>query len=139
VASGSAVNLVVSSGTGGATQVGDVSLVKLIVPTQITARKGRTVETDIVAQAVTTVKEQDATVTLTASPAEGVKVRIEHASQTEEIKARDSRPKKFDFEPKITCTQKGTWPVVWTATVKAAQNSNPANDTMTGTTQVVCR
>jgi beta-lactam-binding protein with PASTA domain len=139
VASGSAVNLVVSSGTGGTTQMGDVSLVKLTVPKQITARKGRTVEMDIIAEAMTTAREQDATVTLKAVPAAGVTVRIDHARQTEEIKARNSRPRKFDFEPKLTCTQKGTWPVTWTATITAAQNSNPANDTMTGTTQVVCR
>jgi hypothetical protein len=119
--------------------MGDVSLVKLTVPKQITARKGRTVEMDIIAEAMTTAREQDATVTLKAVPAAGVTVRIDHARQTEEIKARNSRPRKFDFEPKLTCTQKGTWPVTWTATITAAQNSNPANDTMTGTTQVVCR
>ena len=139
VASGSAVNLVVSSGTGGTTQVADVSLVNLTAPTQITARKGRTVEMDIIAKAITTAKEQKARVTLTAASGPEVKVRIEDASSTEEIKARDSRPTKFEFEPRLTCTQKGTWPVTWTATINAAQNSNPANDTMTVTTQVVCR
>ena len=139
VASGSAVNLVVSSGAGDTTQVGDVSLVNLTAPTQITARKGRTVEMDIIAKAITTAKEQKARVTLTAASGPEVKVRIEDASSTEEIKARDSRPTKFEFEPRLTCTQKGTWPVTWTATINAAQNSNPANDTMTVTTQVVCR
>jgi hypothetical protein len=133
------VNLVVSSGTGGTTQTGDVSLVKLTVPTQITARNSRTVEADIIAAAVTTAREQKATVTLTAASAAGVRVRIDHTSQTEEIKARSTSPERFDFESKLTCTQKGTWPVTWTATIKAAQNSNAANDTMTGTTQVVCR
>jgi hypothetical protein len=119
--------------------VGDVSLTKLTVPKQITARKGQTVEMYIIAEAVTTVKELDATVTLTTAPAEGVKVRIEHASQTEEIKARSTHPKTFDFESKVTCTQKGTWPVTWTATIKAARDSNPANNTLTGTTQVICK
>jgi hypothetical protein len=112
----------------------DVALAKLVVPAKITVRGSRSLEID--AFATTTAKEVDATVTLTTSPGAGVTVKIDHASVHEEVKAREL--KKFGFGAKITCTKRGTWPVAWTAKISAAQNSNPANDALTGTTQVTC-
>ncbi len=132
VASGSAVNLVVSSGSG--TTDGDVSLVKMTAPTLSSIRDSRSVEVN--AFGATTVREVDATVILTASAGDGVTVRIDHPRETEELKARETE--KFEFDARITCLKRGTWPVTWTATISAAQNSNPANDTLTGTTQVTC-
>ena len=141
VASGSSVNLVVSSGTGGTTTPppsdGDVELTQLVAPPKIFIWNRSSKPLEIDAFATTTVEEMDATVNLTTSSSNGVRVRIEKARLTKEVKA--SEQKKFAFRPTITCTKKGTWPVTWTATIKAAQDSDPANNILTGTTQVICK
>jgi hypothetical protein len=127
-----------ASGTGTTTTPpppgGDVALTKLVVPAKVSARSSKSLEID--AFATTTVKEVKATVNLAASPGSGVTVKMEHASVTETLKSE--RAKKLGFQARITCTKKGTWPVNWTAKISAAQNSDPANDTLTGTTQVTC-
>ncbi|MCL5022361.1 MAG: choice-of-anchor D domain-containing protein [Nitrospirae bacterium] len=144
----------------------DVSLVKLLVPGKAGGRVGGTSELKLVAYATSTAKEE-ATVTLTAAAGEGVTVNIEHPSITEEVSAqtqdgspdrrrrsgldsrvarsddrrsgdRDTQGTKFAFEAKVVCTKSGTWPITWTATISADQNSNLTNDTLTGTTTVVC-
>jgi hypothetical protein len=91
---------------------------------------------EIDAYATTTARELDATVTLTASYSPGIGIRISPASLTREIEAGHTN--KFAFGSRITCVRSGVWPVTWTAKVSAARNSNPANDIITGTTQVVC-
>lgn len=75
---------------------------------------------------------------MTADPSAGVSVSIDHASDTEEIKASEDHPASFEFEAKIVCTKRGTWPINWTARISSAQNSDPANDVRTGMTMVVC-
>lgn len=126
------MNLVVSSGAG--TTGADVALTKLVVPDRITVNGSRSLEID--AYATTTAKEVDATVTLAASPGSGITVKLDHASVREEVKSNEQN--KFEFGAKVTCNRRGTWPVAWTAKISAAQNSNSANDTLKGTTQVTC-
>lgn len=138
IAAGSSVNLVVSSGPPPVSGSDDVNLVNLTVPAQVTAWVGRSSEVDIHAYATTTALETLATVTLTADPSAGVSVSIDHASDTEEIKASEDHPASFEFEAKIVCTKRGTWPINWTARISSAQNSDPANDVRTGMTMVVC-
>ncbi len=132
VASGSAVNLVVSSG-GTTGSGGDVSLVRLMAPGRISLNSSRSVQIDAIG---TSTVKQDATVALAAAPGAGVTVSIEHPSIHEDIGARHNQ--NFEFDARISCTKKGTWPVVWTATISAAQNTNTSNDTKTVTTQVTC-
>ncbi len=138
VASGSSVSLVVSSGLTVVGGSDDVALVNLTLPEQVTAHIGRSSEVKIHAYATTTARETLATVTLTADPSASVSVSVDHASDTEEIKASEDKPESFEFAARIVCTQRGTWPITWTAKISSAQNSDPANDALTSTTQVVC-
>jgi hypothetical protein len=86
--------------------------------------------------------EQMATVALKASPAAGVKVQIEKASITKELDTGDDddgdddEVTKFVFNAKIFGMTKGRWAVNWKATITSPQNSNAANDVLTGATQV---
>jgi len=116
----------------------DVALVNLSVPSKVTVKVGQTLDLHVLAGATTTNNEVDATVTLNAASDSRVKASIDHYSLTEEIKSDATDPKKFEFEAKISCTKKGTWPVTWTAKINAASNSNTNNDTLKGTTQVTC-
>jgi hypothetical protein len=45
----------------------------------------------------------------------------------------------FQFRADIACTQAGTWAINWNATITGDQNNNPANDTLSNVTQVICR
>ena len=121
--------------TGG---TGDIALVALSVPIQITEKMRERSDIHIRAEATATVKDANATVALTAAAADGVKVSIASPKRTGVIKAGGSDPKEFEFEAKISCIKRGTWPITWTAKISAAGNSNPANDTLTATTQVTC-
>jgi hypothetical protein len=123
-----------ATGTGTAVSADYVGIAKLNAPKQITVRGSRSLEID--AYATTTAKKVDATVTLNAAAASGVKVRIDHASVTKEVKAKEQ--KKFAFDARITCTKKGTWPVTWTANISAPGYTGSADDAVTGTTQVTC-
>ncbi len=129
------INLTGSAVQPPATGTGDVALVKLTVPSKITAKVGEARDYHVSAGATTTSKKIKATVTLQAA-ADNVKVTLNSARKTEDLKATETR--KFEFEAKISCTKSGTWPITWTAQIAAPSNSNPANDTITGTTQVVC-
>ncbi|MDH4232706.1 MAG: choice-of-anchor D domain-containing protein, partial [Nitrospirota bacterium] len=124
------------SGTATAVSAGDVGLVKLTVPAEIRSWVNSRREIDVLAYAFATVDDTSATVVLTAAAAEGVSVRIDDASESEKMDA--DQQKKFDYEVKILCTKRGTWPITWAANISAAPNSEPSNDILTGTTQVVC-
>jgi hypothetical protein len=80
-------------------------------------------------------KEQLATVSLKAAVPAGVSVQIDQSSITKEVEP-GAEVARFVFNTTIYGTQKGRWAVNWTATITAAQNSNVANDTLTGSTQV---
>ncbi|MBI5675514.1 MAG: choice-of-anchor D domain-containing protein [Nitrospirae bacterium] len=127
-----------ASGSGVTAGADDVALVKLSAPSTINTSVGRKYETKIIAQATTTVKETEATVTLTTVYPSGLQVRIEHPSRTKDLHANDSEPKKFEFESEIVCAKKGIWPITWTATIRSETNSNLLNDVLTRKTQVTC-
>jgi hypothetical protein len=118
------------------TGTGDAALTMLYVPATITPTD-RDFEMKVVSEATTTATgEPKATVTLTATYPDGLKVSIDNSSRTEGLHSNE--PKKFEFEADIICTAKGTWPVTWTAKISSAENSNTTNDIVTGTTQITC-
>jgi hypothetical protein len=129
------INLTGSAVQPPATGTGDVALAGLNVPEKITAEVGEPLDVHLFARGTTTSKETKATVTLQAV-ADSLNVRLNNTSKTEDLKATETR--RFEFEAKISCTKSGTWPITWTAQITAPSNSNPSNDTITGTTQVVC-
>jgi hypothetical protein len=51
----------------------------------------------------------------------------------------DDGPTKYRFDADITCNAPGSYTLKWTATISAAQNSDPSNDTLTDTTLVRCK
>jgi hypothetical protein len=69
---------------------------------------------------------------------EGVEVEIEPESRTETVKpgGRDTR---FDFEAEVECEERGQYEIVWTATIDAAENADPTNDSVEAVTRVQCR
>jgi hypothetical protein len=126
------------SGNAVQQSAGDVALVKLKLPKTIRAKVGRKYETGIEAEATTTLSETRATITLAAVYPASLNVIITPTSRTENLSAVGRRPKKFEFEGEIVCNEQGTWPVTWTATINSEKNSDPANDVLTGITQVTC-
>ncbi len=126
--------------TGSAVQqsVDDVALVALRVPGTITSRVGRELEMNVIGQATTTADTANATVTLTATASDGIRVSIDHPSVTKDLQATNSDPTNFRFQTEIVCTKRGTWPITWTASVNSSENSNTANDVLKRTTRVTC-
>jgi hypothetical protein len=126
---------------------GDVSLKKLAGPKQIVIANKKSTGTRVVnvlAEATGITEPVMATVTLTAEAGAGVMVTIEPSSITKEIEPQvgeDGEPEaeSFGFKATAVCAEEGTWAVNWTATISAAQNSDPSNDTQKGTVQVICK
>ena len=129
------------------TEEGDVSLKKLVGPKQIVIANKKAAGTRVVnvlAEATGITEPVMATVTLTAEAGAGVMVTIEPASITKEIGPEVSEDgeieaESFGFKATAVCAEEGTWAVNWTATISAAQDSDPANNTQTGALQVVCK
>ena len=82
---------------------------------------------------------QDATVTLSAvtTPGLGV-VIVEPVSLTQPVVPGNPET-QFRFGASVSCTASGEGVVEWTATISAPGNDNPGNDTLTGTSAVICR
>jgi hypothetical protein len=82
-----------------------------------------------------------ATVTLTADAGAGVMITIEPASITKEIEPEVDEPEveRFGFKVTAVCAEEGSWAVNWTAAISSAQDSDPTNNTQTGTVQVICK
>lgn len=126
---------------------GDVGLKKLAGPKQIVIANKKSAGTRVVnvlAEATGLTEPVMATVTLTAEAGAGVMVTIEPASITKEIGAEvgedgELEAESFGFKATAVCAEEGTWAVNWTATISAAQNSDPSNDTQKGTVQVICK
>ena len=111
---------------------------KLIVPKNVSVKRGDTRGriVNILVEAIGT--EQTATVTLTATSGSGVMVKIDPASITKEIDADfEGETTRFGFNVTIIGLLKGEWTINWTATVSGPQDSNPANDVLTGNTKVI--
>lgn len=126
---------------------GDVGLMKLIDPKKIVIAKKSGATTRVVnvlADATGITEPVMGTVTLTAEAGAGIMVTIEPASITKEIGSEVSEDGKieaesFGFKANVVCAEEGTWAINWTATVTSAQDSDPANDTLNSTSQVICK
>jgi len=126
---------------------GDVGLIRLIVPKKIViAKKNETAQKviNVLAQTTGITEEMMVTTTLTAGTGAGIMVTIDPPSITREFESEMSgegeiEAERFGFRTTIVCTEKGTWAVNWTANIIADQNSDPANDTLEGTSQVICK
>ena len=115
----------------------DVFLTRLQVPNRVNARKGRTVSRNITARGDGDTITQDATVVLSVDTPAGVEVVVTPEAVTETVSP--GRPMtRFRFNADITCTAPVNGVLTWTATIDAAQNGDPTNDTLEGTTQVRC-
>jgi hypothetical protein len=81
---------------------------------------------------------QDATVTVSVDPVPELHVAIRPPSSTERVgPGRGST--KFRASIKVACNEPGNFKLNWTATITAAENRDPTNDTVTGETKVHCR
>ena len=117
---------------------GDVYLSGLKVPGKVKVRKGETQSKKIKVRGKGDTVVQDATVTLSVMSPVGVSVTVHPMSLTRELGA-DDKAGKYRFDADISCVAPGEYTLKWTATISAAQNGNPGNDTLTDTTSVRCR
>jgi hypothetical protein len=119
----------------------DVFLKKLRIPKKFRFRSGRTLYWLIKVKGDGDTIAQDATVTLAVMSESGVTVTLHRMSMTKEVSPDDDRHTLYPFLAEITCDAPGgyTRELEWTATISAAQNSIPNNDTLTKTNQVLCR
>ena len=115
----------------------DVLLTRLQVPNRVNARKGRTVSRNITARGDGDTITQDAMVVLSVDTPAGVEVVVTPEAVTETVSP--GRPTtRFRFNADVTCTARVNGVLTWTASIDAAQNDDPTNDTLEGTTQVRC-
>ena len=116
----------------------DVFLTRLRVPDRVNGKLGDTVSQRIIAMGDGDTLAQDATVSLTVRSPAGVTVAINQASSTRMVSPED-RATWYKFRAGITCEVPGSYELEWTATITAAKNSDPGNDTLTDTTSVRCK
>jgi hypothetical protein len=69
---------------------------------------------------------------------DGIEVEIEPESVTESVKP--GRPDtRFTFTAEIECEEPGSYTLDWTASIDAAENSDPTNDVLTESSAVECK
>jgi PKD repeat protein len=116
----------------------DVFLTELWAPEAIQLKSGKRKSVEVIALGGGTSVPQGATVDLTVTlPPSGLDVVVKRPTASEEV-APGERPEQFEFKAKIECMEAGVYTVGWNATISADQNSDPTNDTMLGTTSVLC-
>jgi hypothetical protein len=81
---------------------------------------------------------QNTAVTLSVMSAPGVTVNVNPTEISKVVSPHDDRPTGYPSIAEITCDAPGSYTLRWTATISAAQNSDPDNDTLTKTTRVSC-
>jgi len=80
---------------------------------------------------------QEATVTLTVDAPEGVSVQYSPDSIT--ALTEPGRPgTQYFFDVRMDCVARGTYEILWTATITAAANDDPSNDTQQDVTTLTC-
>jgi hypothetical protein len=122
----------------GPTDEADVFLTALRGSPLLSLREGETVARRILVSGDGDTLVQDATVTLAAEADASLAVTIEPAAVTESV--APGRPDTlFRFVTSVTCRETGDWDLDWTATIDAAENADPNNDTLTKATTVHCR
>jgi hypothetical protein len=122
-------------------ETADVFLTRINVPSQLNLRDDeKELRLRVFGDGDTI--EQEATVTLTATvegaDEEGVEVEIEPESRTKTL-VPGGRDTRFDFEAEVECEESGSYEITWTATIEAAENVDPTNDTVEAVTRVQCR
>jgi PKD repeat protein len=116
----------------------DVFLKRLRVSGRVDGRPGRTMSQRVMAIGDGDTLAQDATVRLTVMSPAGVTVAVNPAFRTKMVSPEDGAT-RYKFRTDITCDAPGTYVLEWTAMITAAENSDPGNDTLTGTTSVRCK
>ncbi|MDH5544143.1 MAG: PKD domain-containing protein [Gammaproteobacteria bacterium] len=119
------------------TPLADVFLSKLQAPKTIKTSTTRTASRSVVTIAGGTTMAQDADVSLSADVTGPVVVTIAQNTVTDVVTPGSST--RFRFGVEVSCTGSGTGNIDWTATISAAEDSDTANDTLTGSTSVSCR
>jgi hypothetical protein len=80
---------------------------------------------------------QETTVTLAVDAPEGVAVQYSPDSIT--AIAEPGRPAtQYFFNVRLDCVAAGTYEILWTATISAAANDDPTNDTLQDVTTLTC-
>jgi PKD repeat protein len=120
------------------TPVADVFLRKLQVPRSARTSSGRTVSKGITVVGAGVSITQDATVDLSASVSGPVTVVVSPGSITDSVSDGNGST-RYKFRADITCNAAGAATVDWMATISAAQNSDATDDTLRGSTSVICR
>ncbi len=115
----------------------DVFLSNMRVPNLLLLREDREVKKRIIVFGDGDTIEQDATVTLVASHP-GLEVEIEPASVTETV-IPGGTDTRFTFNVEIECEEPGSYVLDWTAVIDAAENADPANDSLTRSSEVECK
>ncbi|NIO15883.1 MAG: hypothetical protein GTN70_02600, partial [Deltaproteobacteria bacterium] len=116
----------------------DVSLSRIYAPKKVELEmETKTKRVVVVANADT--KVQNATITLSLNPpSDSVSVTIDPASITKQIRLGDGG-QKITFMADITCNESGeTWNLTWEAIIDALENREETNNTITGSTKVIC-
>ena len=115
----------------------DVFISKMRVPHLLRLREDGEVKKRILVFGNGDTIEQDATVTLSAShPA--LEVEIEPESITKTV-TPDGLNTRFAFTAEVECEESGSFTLEWTATIDAAENADPSNDSLTLSSQVECK
>jgi PKD repeat protein len=127
-----------SSGTTAAAADADVFLTRLRVPRGLSFRTGRTQYRLIIVKGDGNTIAQNTAVTLSVMSAPGVTVNVNPTEISKVVSPHDDRPTGYPSIAEITCDAPGSYTLRWTATISAAQNSDPDNDTLTKTTRVSC-
>ena len=118
----------------------DVWLKKLIAHKKINLKDGDSKRRRVFVQARADTKPQEATVTLMADydPA-GLSVSIRRPSITQTLSPTDEQDSMFKFWPLVTCEARGTYTIMWTAEIDAAENRESAGDILHATSVVKCQ
>ena len=123
----------------GGVEEADVFLTRVRVPSVLNLRVDSETERPVTVFGDGTIAEQDATVTLTAAvDGDGVEVEIEPETVTETV-VPGGRETRFSFEAEVECEEPGSYQIVWTAIIDAAENADETNDTAKAVTEVECR
>jgi hypothetical protein len=117
----------------------DVWLTKLIAHNKVNLQVGVSKPRRVFVKARADTRPQQATVTLTADfDDQGLSVVLEPQSLTQTVSPEDD-DRMFMFRPIVTCNAVGSYSVVWTAEIAAAENRQDAGDLLFETTVVKCR
>jgi hypothetical protein len=115
----------------------DVYLSRLQTPNSVNIDVGRPTSRKAWASGDGTEISQDATVSLVAIPSSNLDVVVTNPDTSFVVPSKPET--RFEFTVIFACTTAGQATVEWTAIIDAAQNADPSNDSLVGTTPVNCR